>query len=322
MKTKTSSRNRRRARPVCTSTRRFPRRRLAPVSRSRSRTTRAPSRRRSTRPTINPTRRTRRTGRAERIATSSPRPTTLGICTLVHASLSATENRSGNGLASTSTRKAPIVSSAPTRGLRAAIPLVDLRVGARYVWDFQQYYLVPANSYHRIDFQSQELSRASYTTLEAEITGNVPLGPGSLLGVASGSYMTGVPKDVFVYDETLRIIIKPPYEWRLRGGYAVRLGAEGKISVGIVADVLGMPGRRSGEVLRAGIIGQRDAQQSRGNSRLVRPADHQPRHDRRRRRRLRAARCSLPLGHRFAPRKQDSALKIVAVFPRPPSESS
>jgi hypothetical protein len=139
-------------------------------------------------------------------------------------------------------------------GLRATLPFLDFRLGARYVWAFQQYYLQPADSYHRIDFESQALTRSKYTTLEAELTGSIPLGPGSLLGIASGSYITGVPDGVYVYDEVLRVVAKPPYEWRLRGGYAVRLGTEGKISVGIVADVLGMPGRTSGTVFRAGLI--------------------------------------------------------------------
>ena len=139
-------------------------------------------------------------------------------------------------------------------GLRAALPNVDLRVGARYVYEFTQYYLVPADSYHRVDFESETLARSHYTTLEAELTGNVPFWVGSFIGIASGSYMTGVPANVYVYDEALRVIIKPPYEGRLRGGYSVRLGSEGKISIGVAADVLDMPGRKSGFVFRAGVV--------------------------------------------------------------------
>ncbi|MEO8874957.1 MAG: hypothetical protein ABI461_05155 [Polyangiaceae bacterium] len=141
-------------------------------------------------------------------------------------------------------------------GLRAALPNLELRVGARYVWEFQQAYLTPMDGFHRFDFQSTALGRSSYTALEAELTGAFPLGPGAVLAIASGTIITGVPSNVDVYDETLRVISMPPYIWRGRLGYAVRLGVEGKISIGVVADVLGLPGRGSSgpQVFRAGFI--------------------------------------------------------------------
>jgi len=140
-------------------------------------------------------------------------------------------------------------------GLRAALPMLEFRLGARYVWEFQQSYLTPMDSYHRIDFESTTLGRSSYTALEGEITGGFPVGPGSILTILSGTMITGVPDNVDVYDETLRVISKPPYIWRGRLGYAVRLGVEGKVSVGVVADFLGLPDRGSDAyVFRAGVI--------------------------------------------------------------------
>ena len=139
-------------------------------------------------------------------------------------------------------------------GLRAEIPMLDLRVGGRYIWAFQQAYLAPKDQYHRLDFESQDFARSRYTSLEAELTGVVPVGPGSILAVASGSMLSGVPAGLYVYDENLRVIIKPPYVWRGRLGYTFRFGTEGKIRVGPVVDVLGVPGR-SEHVVRAGIIG-------------------------------------------------------------------
>ncbi len=139
-------------------------------------------------------------------------------------------------------------------GLRFALPLVNLRVGARYVWAFQQHYLVPAAHYHRLDFESQTLARSVYTSLEAELTANLPAGPGAFLAIASGSILTGAPSGTYVYDEELRVIVDPPYVWRGRLGYALRLGREGRISIGLVADVIGVP-RRDEYVLRAGLVG-------------------------------------------------------------------
>ena len=151
----------------------------------------------------------------------------------------------------------PAVSShylAAYGGLRFALPFVEARLGARYTFDLQQYYLIPAPEFNRLSFESQALERSTYTNIEAEVSGGVPLGPGSVLAIASGTYMTGVPNNVLVYDDTLRVITRPPWIWRGRLGYAVRLGVEGKISLAVVADLLGSPDRGS-MVFRAGFVG-------------------------------------------------------------------
>ncbi len=138
-------------------------------------------------------------------------------------------------------------------GLRLALPILEVRAGARYTRDWSQSFLAPQPKYDRIEFESQSLSISQYTNLEAEATGGVPLGPGSILAIASGTYMIA-PTGVYVYDDTLRVITNPPWIWRGRLGYAVRLGVEGKVSVAAVADLLGMPGRDA-LVFRAGIVG-------------------------------------------------------------------
>jgi hypothetical protein len=139
-------------------------------------------------------------------------------------------------------------------GLRLALPILEIRAGARYTRDWSQSYLAPAPSYDRLAFESQALGLSSYTNLEAEATGGFPLGPGSVLAIASGTYMMGVPSGVYVYDDTLRVITNPPWIVRGRLGYAVRLGVEGKVSLAVVADLLDIP-RRDALVLRAGIVG-------------------------------------------------------------------
>jgi hypothetical protein len=139
-------------------------------------------------------------------------------------------------------------------GLRLALPMLDLRVGPRYVFAFQHHLLKPMPSYGRLDFESQSEARSKYLALEAEATSSIPAGPGSILFLASGSYVTAVPKGFNVYEETLRLIIAPPWVWRGRVGYAVRLGVEGKISFGVVTEVLGNPGRDL-SIWRGGVIG-------------------------------------------------------------------
>ncbi len=137
-------------------------------------------------------------------------------------------------------------------GLRFAIPSADLRLGARYVRSFHRAYLTPRDHYDRLQFESRDFSIASYLALEAELSGALPAGPGSLLFVGSVARVSGVPKGLYVFEENLRVIMKPPTVWRGRTGYAVRLGVEGKLSVGVVGEALGSGDRDL--VIRAGII--------------------------------------------------------------------
>jgi hypothetical protein len=138
-------------------------------------------------------------------------------------------------------------------GLRATLPYVNLRLGGRYVFAFQHYFLADQPKYDRLALESQAFTRSKYIAGEAELNGTLPIGFGALIATGNITYLTGVTKDLNVYEEVLRIIVKPPMVWRGRVGYAFRLGVEGKISVGVVAEMLGSPGRDP--TVRAGIIG-------------------------------------------------------------------
>lgn len=138
-------------------------------------------------------------------------------------------------------------------GLRLQLPWFDVRVGARPFYAFQHNYLAPKASYTTIDLDTVNGTNSKYVTLEAELSGGIPAGPGTILLVLTASSVQGVPAGDYVYEETLRVITNPPAIYRARTGYALRLGAEGAAKVGIVGEVLDLPGR-SAQVWRAGVI--------------------------------------------------------------------
>ena len=139
-------------------------------------------------------------------------------------------------------------------GLRFELPHVDLRVGPRYFSAFQHTYLPTQSSYDRIELETQGGGKAKTLTYEAELDFSIPLGPGAVVGRGSVSYVTGVPDDQSVFEETLHVIVKPPLVWRARGGYAFRLGRYSQHSIGFVVDVLDVPKRDDSLTLRAGPI--------------------------------------------------------------------
>jgi hypothetical protein len=139
-------------------------------------------------------------------------------------------------------------------GLRLALPRVNVRVGARYVRSFNREYLAARPSYTRLDLTSTAGDPAQVITGEAEAEFSIPAGPGDIVGLGSISYVANVPKGQLVFEETLRVIVDPPLVWRARGGYLVRVGKSRWHSVGVVADVLNVPGRDDSTTVRAGPV--------------------------------------------------------------------
>lgn len=138
-------------------------------------------------------------------------------------------------------------------GLRLAVPHFDIRIGPRYFQAFQHAYLEQRESYDRLQLESTKLGKATTLTLESEINADIPAGPGDILLLGSLSYVASVPKGQNVFEETLRVLVEPPWVVRGRFGYAIRLGSHEQVSVGFVGDVLAIPERRA-VVVRVGPI--------------------------------------------------------------------
>jgi len=138
-------------------------------------------------------------------------------------------------------------------GLRLQVPWFDVRVGARGFAAFQHAFLTPQASYSTVDLYGTANPPSRYVTLEADLSTGIPVGPGSVLLVLTASSVQGVTPGYYVYEETLRVITNPPAIYRARTGYAVRLGPEGAARVGVVGEVLDLPGR-SAVVCRAGLV--------------------------------------------------------------------
>lgn len=149
----------------------------------------------------------------------------------------------------------PIVTSGELAiygGLRLEVPYFDLRLGPRFFRAFDHTYLDDQPSFTRLELETANGSQATATTYEAEIDLSVPIGPGNIVGRGSVSYVTGVPAGQDVFEETLHVIVRPPWVWRGRLGYAFRFGAYGQHSIGLIAEVLDVPRRDDAVTVRAG----------------------------------------------------------------------
>jgi hypothetical protein len=139
-------------------------------------------------------------------------------------------------------------------GFRVEIPHLDWRIGGRYFSSFQHTYLPPQASYERIDFERKVADKANTLTFESELDLSFNLGPGRLLLRGSLSYVTGVPDGRYVFEETLHVIVDPPWVWRSRVAYGFVFGSRGQHSIGPAVDFLDVPGRDDSRTVRVGPI--------------------------------------------------------------------
>jgi hypothetical protein len=139
-------------------------------------------------------------------------------------------------------------------GLRVEIPHLDWRVGGRFFSSFEHTYLTPQDSYDRIEFERRVSDKAKTQTWESELDLTADLGPGRILLRGSVSYVTGVPDGKYVFEETLHVIVDPPWVWRTRLAYSYVFGSRGQHSIGPAVDLMDVPGRDDSRTVRIGPI--------------------------------------------------------------------
>jgi hypothetical protein len=137
-------------------------------------------------------------------------------------------------------------------GLRLVIDWFELRAGARYVHAFLRQFLAPKSSYTLVDVAAATGHPSNYLDLDAELSANIPAGPGAILVLGTVSSIQNVTPGYYVYDEALRAVVDPPAVYRARLGYSLALLPEGNLHVGVVGEALEIPDRKT-QVFRTGL---------------------------------------------------------------------
>jgi hypothetical protein len=130
-------------------------------------------------------------------------------------------------------------------GIRGSMPGLDVRVGARYEHPVSQRYLPEQEAFDREELDQVGFSRGVYLAGEAEVTTSIAVPSGSIIGVVTGMYMSSVPDDVYVFEQAMRVVVDPPWMWRLRLGYLYHLGWQGTMKLGVAGEVIHLVERQS-----------------------------------------------------------------------------
>jgi hypothetical protein len=139
-------------------------------------------------------------------------------------------------------------------GFRVEIPHLDWRIGPRFFSSFEHTYLDRKPTYARIDLERDVSNLARTLTFETELDLSFVLGPGAVLLRGSASYITGVPDGKDAFEETLHIIVAPPFVWRTRLAYVFTFGSHNQHSLGPAVDILDVPKRDDSLTIRVGPI--------------------------------------------------------------------
>lgn len=138
-------------------------------------------------------------------------------------------------------------------GVGAAWPGISVRAGARYQYPFTRTLLEPREHFERKDIAILDTNRADYVAWEAEATLTFPSVLGSTFAVLTGEHLEFVPQGQYLFEDSLRVVIAPPWVWRARLGHLVGFGRHGALRIGAAGDLIGLPGRDS-FVVRAGLL--------------------------------------------------------------------
>jgi len=136
-------------------------------------------------------------------------------------------------------------------GLRGVFPYLDLSIGARYESPRDQAFLPRQDSFVREELELTTLPQARYVVGQVEAASAIPFPGGNIVAVASGYYISNVPDDLLVFEQSLRVVSDAPWMWRGRLGYLYHLGWLGTMRVGALAEFIHLVGRKD-FVIRTG----------------------------------------------------------------------
>jgi len=129
-------------------------------------------------------------------------------------------------------------------GVRGTLPFLDLRLGTRYSYSYKRSYLPPKEHYVADDVNNVDSGpNAHYQSLEAELTGIIPAFDGFFFPVITVYHIYGIPDGVFVFDESLRGVVDPPWIMGFRLGYVKNFGRNDFIKLGVLTETVVLPGR-------------------------------------------------------------------------------
>ena len=138
-------------------------------------------------------------------------------------------------------------------GIRGAIPWGDLRVGARYRFNWTRSFLEALDGYDHLQLRDRTGPNANYLSLEAQLSLDIPVESTAFAAELTATYVLPFEEGYYLYEDTLRIItVAPGWVWSVAAGWRFHFGDEDAFSIEPGAEVVHLVDRDD-YVLRVGL---------------------------------------------------------------------
>jgi len=131
-------------------------------------------------------------------------------------------------------------------GGRLASPVFDLAFAIRDNWSLDKPFLMPRASYTRAQVLDAPGARAQYWALEGEAVAVLPLPHAALAANFVMINVLDMPNDMYLYEESYRLITKNPLFFVMRFAALARFLHENSLKAGVLAEYGWNTGRDKG----------------------------------------------------------------------------
>ncbi|MEQ8726059.1 MAG: hypothetical protein RID81_32515 [Sandaracinaceae bacterium] len=138
-------------------------------------------------------------------------------------------------------------------GLRGAVPWGDLRVGARYRFNWTRSFLEALDGYDHLQLRDRTGPNANYVSLESQLSLDVPVESTAFAAEVTVTYVLPFEEGYYLYEDTLRVItVSPGWVWSVAAGWRFHFGDDDAFSIEPGAEVVHLV-ERDDFVLRVGL---------------------------------------------------------------------
>lgn len=124
---------------------------------------------------------------------------------------------------------------------RVALLIVDVAVAYRKTWSYRRSLVDREPPYHDADLKGG--AKTEYHSLDLWLWGLIPIGKGYFDWELEAVHLIGVPRGVDLYEEWLRVVVRPSWAIAGRLGY-VQTFRKGRLGIGALSEWI-WPGARA-----------------------------------------------------------------------------
>ncbi|MFK7986887.1 MAG: hypothetical protein AB8I08_12755 [Sandaracinaceae bacterium] len=142
-------------------------------------------------------------------------------------------------------------------GIRGEIPYADLRIGARYRFNWTRSFLESLDGYDHIQLRDRVGPNANYLSAEAQLSFDIPIESTDLVGEITATYVVPFEEGFSIYEDTLRIIVvAPSWIWSVGIGWRFSFGPNEAFSIEPGVELTHLVGRDAALGAPAGAASQ------------------------------------------------------------------